>query len=299
MVSTVSGASPAPAHAECLSPHTDHVEHHHRNQTFRRVKQTCCGGFLAVAAVEFILAAIVSHSNGMLATALSFILIPPTMLYMGLWCARFEYIKVNHSSNHNHAVSMAGGAFCFAAIPVVCVSTSMLIMRVSCYNLEPTWSAFPGNCVGPGCSRLTLVDPYRVAGHGPLFMLDWQLAKAEAEVQKWIEERDTPDWLDGEKCIWLGSTKVTADGSDAIWARTICRSKGWSLVDDLSWLLSAACDLENRPGVLLQAHSEMRLGGDDIGANAKRIRHLLQFFTSLPGVESNKNLSRPAAGVSC
>lgn len=218
-----------------------------------------------MALVELILAAVVGNSMG-IGTAVG--------LGVLVACCGIAFFA---------PVADRCGPAGWAALPVArgLVGCSTCVLSAFCFLLlvahagglaaNPGWEVFPESCSKPACTRVTLENPQR-AGNRPLLWFRGQnSAEVRQELRRWATER--VNWP--EACEWVerGPEEQRAGGL----ARAFCRTARWGFVDDVAWELSApTCG--GSSGVLVEVHSESRIGQGDMGLNSHRVNAIWRFL---------------------
>jgi len=166
---------------------------------------------------------------------------------------------------------------------------------------EPNWleaSTFPDECTVDGCCRVTVSRPHRAETLQPLLVKNTPMATVRDELHRWVDPGKV-NWQ--EDCEWRGSLLLT-DGSAAgavpsevrKLAVANCRSLSWKFVDDMAWQLSDVNCTDGSTGVLVEMHSQQRVGMDDGRHNFYRVAFCYAFLS-----DRFANLAVPFTNSSC
>lgn len=166
---------------------------------------------------------------------------------------------------------------------------------------DPNWletPTFPGECTVGGCCRVTVSLPHRAENLEPLLVKNTPMATVRDELHRWVDPGKI-NWQ--EDCEWRGSLLLTggsAEGAVPSEVRKLavanCRSLSWKFVDDMAWQLSDVNCTDGSTGVLVEMHSQQRVGMDDGRHNFYRVAFCYAFLT-----DRFANLAVPFNGSSC
>ncbi|OLQ13919.1 hypothetical protein AK812_SmicGene2110 [Symbiodinium microadriaticum] len=254
--------------------------------------QRCCGGccwvMLIVALVEVVFACVAGFG---LAIGVSVVLAPLAMLNAVFLCnlgpCRLSFAWLCLLGTLTGPFGFFGAIF--------------LAKDVWTLAGDPNWletPTFPGECTVGGCCRVTVSLPHRAENLEPLLVKNTPMATVRDELHRWVDPGKI-NWQ--EDCEWRGSLLLTggsAEGAVPSEVRKLavanCRSLSWKFVDDMAWQLSDVNCTDGSTGVLVEMHSQQRVGMDDGRHNFYRVAFCYAFLT-----DRFANLAVPFNGSSC